>query len=67
IFNELSSSNINISKSDHLKIHAPIGLDTGATSPEEIAIAMVAEIRAFYSQRDGGFLRDRSETIHERP
>ncbi len=66
IFNELSSSNINISKSDHLKIHAPIGLDTGATSPEEIAIAMVAEIRAFYSQRDGGFLRDRSETIHER-
>ncbi len=48
------------------RIHAPLGLDTGATTPEEIAIAMLAEIRTFFSNRKGGFLKDRGGSIHER-
>ncbi len=48
------------------RIHAPLGLDTGATTPEEIAIAMLAEIRTFFSNRKGGFLKDRQGPIHER-
>lgn len=47
------------------RIFAPVGLDTGATSPEEIAIAIVAEIRAFYSRREGGFLRHRPLPIND--
>ena len=46
-------------------IFAPVGLDTGATSPEEIAVAMIAEIRAYYSGRVGGFLRDRQGPIND--
>lgn len=66
IFDEMKENGIDISDDDHAKIHAPIGLDTGATSPEEIAISIVAEIRTFYSGRQGGFLKNRPDTIHSR-
>lgn len=46
------------------RLHAPVGLDLGATGPEEIALAIVAEIRATFSGRDGGPLRERSGPIH---
>jgi xanthine dehydrogenase accessory factor len=40
-----------ISEEQLSKIHAPIGLDIGAVSPEEVALAILAEIVAF---RRGG-------------
>ncbi len=46
--------------------YSPIGLDIGAESPEEIALAIAAEIVACLRKRSGGFLKDRSGTIHER-
>ena len=50
---------------DHLrKLHAPIGLDIGAETPEEIAISIVAEIKAVLENRSGGFLKDRRGAIH---
>ena len=45
--------------------HAPIGLDIGAETPEEIAIAIIAEIQAVISGRDAGFLRDKTGSIHQ--
>jgi xanthine dehydrogenase accessory factor len=33
------------------KIHAPVGLDIGAVSPEEVALAIIAEV---VSERRGG-------------
>lgn len=48
------------------RLHAPIGLDIGAVSPEEIALSVMAEIRATLSGRDGSFLRLRQAPIHER-
>ena len=45
------------------KLHAPVGLDIGAESPEEIALAIVAEIRAVLSGRGGGYLRTRRGSI----
>lgn len=49
------------------RVHGPVGLDLGATSPEEIALSIVAEIRAALSGRDGGSLRERDLPIHLRP
>lgn len=37
-------------------IHSPIGLDLGGETPEELAIAIVAEILAVKNGRKGGFL-----------
>lgn len=48
------------------KLHAPIGLDIGADSPEAIALAIVAEIQSVLNNRDGGFLRQRQGSIYER-
>ena len=47
-------------------VHAPVGLDLGAESPEEIALAIVAEIAAVRASRVGGSLRDRGGPIHDR-
>ena len=42
-------------------VHAPIGLDIGAQSPEEIAVAILAEMIAAKHARSGTKLKDRSE------
>lgn len=38
------------------QVHGPIGLDLGARSPEEMALAIIAEIVAVRYGREGGFL-----------
>lgn len=47
------------------KIHAPVGLDIGSETPEEIALAVVAEIKTALSNRRGGFLRERNGAIND--
>jgi xanthine dehydrogenase accessory factor len=46
------------------QLHAPIGLDIGAETPEEIAIAMIAEIQAVITDRSAGFLKHHQSSIH---
>jgi xanthine dehydrogenase accessory factor len=41
------------------EVYAPIGLDLGAETPEEIALAILAEIVAVRRGALGGFLRDK--------
>ncbi|HMS39341.1 MAG TPA: XdhC family protein [Pyrinomonadaceae bacterium] len=48
------------------RLHAPIGLDIGASSPEAIALSIIAEINAVLSNRNGGFLRERKGSIYDR-
>lgn len=47
-------------------VHSPVGLDIGAESPEEIALAMIAEIKAVIAGRSGGPLRNNRDVIHPR-
>lgn len=47
-------------------LHSPMGLDIGADGPEQVAIAVIAEIQAFLNGRGGGQLRDREGSIHAR-
>jgi xanthine dehydrogenase accessory factor len=47
------------------RLHSPIGMDIGAETPEEIALAIIAEIKAACASRRGGFLRDRNAPIHD--
>ncbi len=48
------------------RVHAPVGLDVGAETPDEIALAIIAEVKAFFSKRQGGFLKEKPGPIHER-
>jgi xanthine dehydrogenase accessory factor len=45
-------------------LFAPAGLDIGSEAPEEIALAIVSEVAAVFSNRMGGFLRERRSDTH---
>ena len=47
-----------------IHVHAPAGLDIGSETPEEIALAIAAEIMAVINHRSGGPLRDNEGGIH---
>ena len=47
-------------------VHSPVGLDLGAETPDEIALAIVAEISAVATGTHGGMLRHRRGPIHDR-
>jgi xanthine dehydrogenase accessory factor len=46
------------------RIHAPAGLDLGAETADEIALAIVAEVQAMHAGRPAGFLSQRDGPIH---
>lgn len=50
-------------EADHL--FAPVGLDLGAEGPEQVAVAIVAEMLAVRSGRPPSHLRDRRGGIHD--
>jgi xanthine dehydrogenase accessory factor len=45
-------------------LHSPMGLDIGADGPEQVALAVIAEIQAALNGRAGGLLRERIGSIH---
>lgn len=64
LLDELRKAGKTFDESALKNLYAPVGLDIGAETPEEIALAIIAEIRAVLSNREGGFLRARNAGIH---
>ncbi len=51
---------------DRSRIFGPVGLDLGAEGPEQVGMAVVAELLAVRSGRRPDHLRDREAPIHDR-
>lgn len=54
-----------ITPADENRIFSPVGLDIGANTPEEIALAICAEIRTNFSGRDANRLKYRDRPIYD--
>ncbi|HMJ62558.1 MAG TPA: XdhC family protein [Bryobacteraceae bacterium] len=48
------------------QMHAPMGLDIGADGPEQVALAVIAEIQSVLNGREGRSLSGRGGPIHSR-
>jgi xanthine/CO dehydrogenase XdhC/CoxF family maturation factor len=64
IIADLAGDGLILSPAQHARLHAPVGLDLGAENPEEVALSMIAEMRAALAGRDARPLRDRTRPIH---
>ncbi|MDQ1088251.1 MULTISPECIES: XdhC family protein [unclassified Siphonobacter] len=60
----LDDEGITLSTEQFQRTYSPAGLDTGAATPEEIDLSILAEIRTVFSHREGGQLRKRKTPIY---
>jgi xanthine/CO dehydrogenase XdhC/CoxF family maturation factor/CTP:molybdopterin cytidylyltransferase MocA len=65
MLDELKESGIALREEFLRRLHAPIGLDLGAETPEEIALSIIAEAQAALKNHAGGFLRAKQSGIHQ--
>jgi xanthine dehydrogenase accessory factor len=64
ILADLAADGLAIAPEMRARLRAPVGLDIGATTPETVALAVLAEIQAVLAGRDGRPLRERGGPIH---
>lgn len=62
---KISESDGPLSEEALKRLHAPVGLDIGGADPETIAVSIIAEIQAAYSNREGGYLKHRDGRIYD--
>jgi xanthine/CO dehydrogenase XdhC/CoxF family maturation factor len=67
LLQEIQEAGMTTLSDDRLKhLYGPVGLDIGAETPEEVALAIIAEIQAVLTQRSGVSLRHRADSIHSK-
>lgn len=66
MFTKLAEQGFYLKEEDKARLHASMGLDTGAATQEEMAVSIIAEVRAFLNNKKGGFLKDHNGDIHFR-
>ena len=64
ILDDLAREGVALTPAQRARLHAPVGLDIGADSPEQVALAIVAEMQAVLTRRDARPLQDRTRPIH---
>jgi len=64
MLDDLNSEGIELTEEKLTTIYGPIGLDLGAETAEEIALSIVAEIKAVMSGKQGVSLKYKTEKIH---
>ncbi|WP_175414770.1 XdhC family protein [Nibricoccus aquaticus] len=64
ILADLTREGLAITDDMHARLHAPVGLDLGGGTPEEVALSILAELQASHSSRDARPLRQRLLPIH---
>jgi xanthine/CO dehydrogenase XdhC/CoxF family maturation factor len=64
ILAELQASGFTPDETMLARLHAPVGLDLGATTPESVALAILAELQSRLANRAPIHLRDRPGPIH---
>jgi xanthine dehydrogenase accessory factor len=63
---ELKEEGLTFTEQQISVLHSPVGLDIGAETSEEIALSILAEIKALFAGRDVQSLRTIKEVIHPR-
>ena len=64
MLNELEVNGVTITEKNQKAIHGPVGLDIGSETAEEIALSIIAEIKAVFSERNGRSLKYKTTVIH---
>jgi xanthine/CO dehydrogenase XdhC/CoxF family maturation factor len=62
MFDELNEKGIAVDDKKQ-NIYGPVGLDLGAETSEEIALSIIAEIKAIFSKRQGSSLKEKTIEI----
>jgi len=66
VLSELKDEGLTFTDEQLSVLHSPVGLDIGAETSEEIALSILAEIKAFFADKDVQSLRKIKEVIHPR-
>lgn len=64
ILADLADAGVAVTPEQRARLHAPVGFDIGADSPEQVALSIIAEMQASLTRRDGRPLRERTRPIH---
>jgi xanthine dehydrogenase accessory factor len=66
MLDELKDAGMKLNEKQLSSIYGPVGLEIGAETAEEIALSIIAEIKAVFAGKKGTSLRESKDFIHSR-